>query len=50
MSNLFSRQRGEGKVILFIHGFPMHQAVWDDFAQRFANTNKVVTIDLPGFG
>ena len=50
MSNLFSRQRGEGKVMLFIHGFPMHQAVWDDFGQRFADTHKVVTIDLPGFG
>lgn len=50
MSNLFSRQRGEGKVLLFIHGFPMHQSVWDDFGQRFADTSKVITIDLPGFG
>lgn len=50
MSNLFSRQRGEGKTLLFIHGFPMHQSVWDDFGQRFADTYKVVTVDLPGFG
>ncbi len=50
MSNLFSRKRGEGKVLLFIHGFPMHQAVWDDFRKRFEDSYNVVTIDLPGFG
>jgi pimeloyl-ACP methyl ester carboxylesterase len=50
MPNLFSRQRGDGRVLLFIHGFPMHQAVWDDFAQRFTDSHKVITIDLPGFG
>lgn len=50
MPNLFSRERGDGQVLLFIHGFPMHQAVWDDFGQRFTDSHKVITIDLPGFG
>jgi pimeloyl-ACP methyl ester carboxylesterase len=50
MSNLFFRQRGEGKAILFIHGFPMHQGIWEDFGQRHADTHRVITIDLPGFG
>jgi pimeloyl-ACP methyl ester carboxylesterase len=50
MTNLFSKQRGEGKPIILIHGFPMHQGVWDDFAERFVNSNTVITVDLPGFG
>jgi len=50
MSDLFSTERGEGKPLVFIHGFPMHQSIWDDFGERFADANKVITLDLPGFG
>lgn len=50
MPNLYTRERGAGKPLLFIHGFPMHQGVWSDFGNRFVNTYKVITIDLPGFG
>ena len=28
----------------------MHQAVWEDFGERFVNSYKVITLDLPGFG
>lgn len=28
----------------------MHQAIWEDFAERFVSGNKVITFDLPGFG
>jgi pimeloyl-ACP methyl ester carboxylesterase len=50
MANLYASQRGEGKPLILIHGFPLHQAVWNDFASRFVNSFKVITIDLPGFG
>jgi pimeloyl-ACP methyl ester carboxylesterase len=50
MNTLFSRQRGKGKPIIFIHGFPMHQAVWDDFGEKFIDKYTVISIDLPGFG
>ncbi len=50
MSTLFSRQRGKGKPIIFIHGFPLHQAIWDDFGEKFVEEHTVVSIDLPGFG
>ncbi len=50
MSILNSRKRGNGKPVVFIHGFPMTQDVWDDFGERFVDTNSVITIDLPGFG
>ncbi len=50
MKTLFSRQRGNGEVMIFIHGFPFHQGIWDNFAEKFIDANTVVTIDLPGFG
>jgi pimeloyl-ACP methyl ester carboxylesterase len=50
MANLYARQRGEGKPLILIHGFPMNQNVWNDFGNRFVNTCRVVTLDLPGFG
>jgi pimeloyl-ACP methyl ester carboxylesterase len=28
----------------------MNQTVWDDFVPLLSDTNKVITIDLPGFG
>ena len=40
---------GEGKVIL-LHGFPMHQHVWDEFKKPLSETFTVYTPDLPGFG
>ena len=48
--NLYARQRGEGKPLLFIHGFPMDQSVWDSFGDNFVTSNRVITVDLPGFG
>jgi len=48
--NLYARQRGEGKPLLFIHGFPMDQSVWDSFGDNFVSSNRVITVDLPGFG
>jgi len=50
MNNLYVRQRGDGIPLILIHGFPMHQSVWDDFGGRLDKSYKIVTIDLPGFG
>jgi pimeloyl-ACP methyl ester carboxylesterase len=50
MTKLFSRQRGTGKPIIFLHGFPMHQGIWDEFGDKFIAHNTVVSVDLPGFG
>lgn len=47
---LFSRIRGAGRPLLFIHGFPMHQGIWDTFSDHFIADHTVITIDLPGFG
>ncbi len=41
---------GSGPALVLLHGFLESMAIWDDFAQALSKTNKVITIDLPGFG
>ena len=50
MSSLSFKQQGHGKPIILLHGFPMNQMVWDDFAPLLSDNYKVITVDLPGFG
>ena len=50
MTTLFSREKGKGKPILLIHGFPFHQEIWDGYVERLSDEFRVITIDLPGFG
>lgn len=50
MNELAFREQGRGKTLLFIHGFPFNQKIWDGYAEKFADQYHVVTIDLPGFG
>ncbi|HOX81800.1 MAG TPA: alpha/beta hydrolase [Chryseolinea sp.] len=50
MSSLSFKQYGQGKPIILLHGFPMNQNVWNDFAPLLSDTYKVITVDLPGFG
>lgn len=41
---------GTGNTIVLLHGFLENLTMWDDFAAKLSTTNKVITIDLPGFG
>ena len=50
MTTLFSREKGKGKPILLIHGFPFHQEIWDGYVERLSDKFRVITVDLPGFG
>lgn len=50
MSTLNFREQGSGPTVILIHGFPMNQHVWDDFAEKLSEGAHVVTLDLPGFG
>lgn len=50
MSKLFSTHTGEGEPIILIHGFPLNQKIWTNFARLLAEKFSVYTIDLPGFG
>jgi pimeloyl-ACP methyl ester carboxylesterase len=50
MSTLNFREQGSGPTVILIHGFPMNQHVWDDFADKLGEDAHVITLDLPGFG
>ena len=50
MTTLFSREKGQGKPVLLIHGFPFHQEIWDGYVERLSDEFRVITVDLPGFG
>lgn len=42
--------KGEGQVIVLIHGYLETRKVWDDLSERLAGVCRVITIDLPGHG
>ncbi|WP_051359689.1 alpha/beta fold hydrolase [Adhaeribacter aquaticus] len=54
MSNIFknivSDSGGNGKPIIFLHGFCESKKVWEQFIEPFKPEFRVVTVDLPGFG
>jgi pimeloyl-ACP methyl ester carboxylesterase len=50
MEALHYREQGSGPTLILIHGFPMNQLVWNDFAEKLSMSLQVVTLDLPGFG
>lgn len=41
---------GEGRPLLFIHGWGMHGGMWGDALQMLAGTRRVLAVDLPGHG
>lgn len=41
---------GKGPVMVLLHGFLESGEIWKNFARRFSETFRVITIDLPGNG
>jgi len=50
MAKFFFQEYGQGRPVILLHGFPMHQEVWNDFAPHLADHCRVITPDLPGLG
>jgi len=50
MEGLNFREMGSGPTLILIHGFPLNQQIWKDFADKLSESLHVVTVDLPGFG
>jgi pimeloyl-ACP methyl ester carboxylesterase len=44
------RELGAGPPVLLIHGWPTSSFLWRDVMPAIAERNRVVAIDLPGFG
>ncbi|MEN8247797.1 MAG: alpha/beta hydrolase [Bacteroidota bacterium] len=47
---LYSNVVGEGKALVFLHGFSEDLTLWDELADSLKEYHKIITIDLPGFG
>ena len=49
--NLSYDDVGEGNIpIIFLHGFPFDKSMWAKQLDFFATTNRVIAIDIRGFG
>lgn len=47
---LYYQDKGEGKTIVFLHGFLENLKTWDFFQEKLSQKYRVITIDLPGHG
>ena len=50
MDTISYREQGSGPTVILLHGFPLNQQMWNDFAEALSDSVQVVTLDLPGFG
>ena len=41
---------GDGRPVLFIHGFPHHRKLWAPQLRALAGHSRAIALDLPGFG
>ena len=48
--NISYSDKGEGKTIIFLHGFLENKGMWDFFTAHFSKSYRVITIDLLGHG
>jgi pimeloyl-ACP methyl ester carboxylesterase len=44
------RELGQGPPVLLVHGWPTSSFLWRNVMPHIARANRVVAIDLPGFG
>jgi pimeloyl-ACP methyl ester carboxylesterase len=44
------REMGAGPAVLLVHGWPTSSFLWREVMPAIAETNRVLAIDLPGFG
>lgn len=49
-SNISYRIAGEGKPVMFVHGFAEDSRIWDDIINEFKDRYQLIVPDLPGSG
>lgn len=42
--------QGDGLPVIFIHGFPLNRAMWEEQASFLSPHCRVITVDMRGFG
>lgn len=48
--NLHYTEAGSGPPVLLLHGWPTSSFLWRNVMPGMAGTNRVIALDLPGFG
>ncbi len=48
--NIDYRDEGSGLAVIFIHGFPLNQTMWDEQVAALKDRFRTITVDLRGFG
>lgn len=48
--NIDYRDQGTGLPVIFVHAFPLGQAMWDEQVAALRDHCRVITLDLRGFG
>jgi pimeloyl-[acyl-carrier protein] methyl ester esterase len=48
--SLHIESQGSGKPLLLIHGWGMHSGMWAQVAAQLAQSHRVHSVDLPGYG
>jgi pimeloyl-ACP methyl ester carboxylesterase len=43
-------ERGSGKAVVFLHGYPLHRAMWMPQLSGLSDRHRVALLDLPGYG
>jgi len=50
MTRLYVESRGQGPVLVLLHGWALNVRVWDPLAQMLSDRFRLVSVDLPGHG
>jgi haloacetate dehalogenase len=50
IGRVFARSKGNGPPVVLLHGFPQTHVMWHRLAPTLAQTNRVVCMDLRGYG
>jgi 3-oxoadipate enol-lactonase len=43
-------ERGKGRPVVFLHGYPLSHEIWLPQLETLSTGNRVVLLDLPGYG
>ena len=43
-------ERGSGPAVLFVHGYPLHRAMWRPQLTGLSDAFRISLLDLPGYG
>ncbi|MEK6781780.1 MAG: alpha/beta hydrolase [Bacteroidota bacterium] len=50
MNSIYYKEKGEGPILVFLHGYCESHKIWDVITPELILHSKVITLDLPGFG